>query len=538
MYVQLLEQPIVPRYRLPLGLTSDIDPLYLTGMVRKVDAEHYQFRNELYREYLNKHFQPNHISHLLAISGRWDAAIDYLDAKIKAGRLIHRNDILKATISPMYAAGNTQRAASFALRALSMAFEIHQAQIWLVSSDMSNLTLIHQSGDDAFPIQPPQEWILPIDTNSFIARAWDENAVLRETIGNLQRCAMPLRLGEGKAMGVLLFDERLWENDTKRHERDRELLGYLKQSARAMQEVCTTENLRNIATVIGKALDIDEVLQLSLDQITHMLPCDSASIQLINTNQSALEIVANKGFPEPGNLRKLVFPLEDTYPNVRVWSDKLPLRYSKVHMIFPRLGESQYQIPHINSWLGVPLIVDNSAIGNQTALVIARARLYERKVREKELIHMTQMASSMDPRRTWRDILEKAMQLTGAEMGSFGYINESEDAVTITITLGEPKDYPERPYAIGGCSVQGWVAAHKQAALICNVTTDPYWKDMYYNALSSTVSELAVPIFQSKTDRVIGIINLESPREGAFSLNDQQLLEELAVYDSPAIDNT
>ena len=63
--LQLLARPAVPLRELPLPLSPDLDPLYLTGMVRRVDGDLYQLRNEIYREYLAQHLRL-----ILASAGR------------------------------------------------------------------------------------------------------------------------------------------------------------------------------------------------------------------------------------------------------------------------------------------------------------------------------------------------------------------------------------------------------------------------------------------------------------------------------------
>ena len=54
----LLELDTVPKSQLPLPLSPDLDPLYLTGVVEQVDGECYRMQNTIYRHFLAEHFKP------------------------------------------------------------------------------------------------------------------------------------------------------------------------------------------------------------------------------------------------------------------------------------------------------------------------------------------------------------------------------------------------------------------------------------------------------------------------------------------------
>lgn len=73
-----------------------------------------------------------------------------------------------------------------------------------------------------------------------------------------------------------------------------------------------------------------------------------------------------------------------------------------------------------------------------------------------------------------------------------------------------------------GRGITSWVAQHGESALVSDVSSDP----RYYNLLSDTQSEMAVPLVDAR--QVIGVINLESPLPHAFSPDDLRLVETLA----------
>jgi len=55
----------------------------------------------------------------------------------------------------------------------------------------------------------------------------------------------------------------------------------------------------------------------------------------------------------------------------------------------------------------------------------------------------------------------------------------------------------------------------------------------YFEARSRTLSELAVPV--KINNDLLAILNLESPIEGAFTLEDQKLLETFAGHVASAM---
>jgi len=79
--------------------------------------------------------------------------------------------------------------------------------------------------------------------------------------------------------------------------------------------------------------------------------------------------------------------------------------------------------------------------------------------------------------------------------------------------------------------VIGWVYQNRRSALVPDVSRD----ERYYNAYSGTNAELAVPILFD--ERLVGIINIESPQVGFFDEEDRQLIEVVAAHLATALSN-
>jgi hypothetical protein len=234
----LLENSIVHRSDLPIPLSPDLDPLYLTGVVDQVGSDHYRLQNLIYRRFLGQHFLPDRVGHVLTMAGRWDMAIDYLETSILQGNLQSRSEILPATINSIYASTDLSQAIHFLRRGLLAAFGVSEAMIWYAPPREDVLRLVGQ-----VDLQPgsdhPSDTTLPIMADRLEARAYRQQAALRGQEGN-QRIvrAIPLRIPGRNPIGVATIIEGVDSLDFVRlRDRDLQMVGFLNQAARALQAV-------------------------------------------------------------------------------------------------------------------------------------------------------------------------------------------------------------------------------------------------------------------------------------------------------------
>jgi len=236
----MLAHGTVPKAELPLPLSPDVDPLYLTGVVELVGEGNYRIQNQIYHRFLSKHFQPGHVGYLLAMAGRWDSAIDYLEAGIKSGSERSRADLLPATINSIYASDDLLHAARFLTRGLSAAFSVVEARVWYAPPQENHLRLVGYMGARA----GGELWAspeIPLAADRLESRAYRQARALRGPEGGRHVWrAIPLLIPGHKPVGVItLCDDRLGERFVAQRERDLELMGYLSQAARAINAVST-----------------------------------------------------------------------------------------------------------------------------------------------------------------------------------------------------------------------------------------------------------------------------------------------------------
>lgn len=139
--------------------------------------------------------------------------------------------------------------------------------------------------------------------------------------------------------------------------------------------------------------------------------------------------------------------------------------------------------------------------------------------------------STLEPQAALERILREAVRLTRASSGSMVLINPTTGFLEIQATHGLPPTAGRLRLRMGE-GVTGWVAQTGRPARVDDVGQDK----RYFMVRPHVRSELAVPL--EVEGEVRGVINVDSERPGAFSGEDQELLEELARQAARAIHHT
>lgn len=236
--LQLLAEESVPRSALPLPLSPDLDPLYLTGVVEIVERDQYRLQNLIYRRFLHHHFSPDRVGRVLAMAGRWESALDYLETSIQQGSQGFRSDLLPATINSMYASQDLHQAVYFLRRCLSAAFGVQESHIWL-RMPQTNLLRSIGSNEISRGKEPGNEQEIEITADRLVSRAYRTQGSIRgEEVGESVQRAIPLMVPGSQPIGVVTIFEQL-SNQSQVHlrERDLQINGFLNQATRALQAV-------------------------------------------------------------------------------------------------------------------------------------------------------------------------------------------------------------------------------------------------------------------------------------------------------------
>lgn len=111
---------------------------------------------------------------------------------------------------------------------------------------------------------------------------------------------------------------------------------------------------------------------------------------------------------------------------------------------------------------------------------------------------------------------------------------DSSDGVLYRLkTRGYPSGSIGEEFFTSGRGVVGWVIRHGRGVIIKDVKSD----SRYIQARAETRSEIAAPIVRHD-NKVIGVINLESDRPGAYGQRDLKLLTMFASLAATAINHS
>jgi signal transduction histidine kinase len=139
--------------------------------------------------------------------------------------------------------------------------------------------------------------------------------------------------------------------------------------------------------------------------------------------------------------------------------------------------------------------------------------------------------STLEPQEALQLIVSEAVRLMHASSGSLVLINPTSGFLEIHASQNLPAAATRLKLRVGE-GITGWVARTGRPARVGDVTQDP----RYVLARRSARSELAVPLEVNGETR--GVLNMDSDRADAFSAEDQELLQELAVQAAKVIHNT
>jgi signal transduction histidine kinase len=139
--------------------------------------------------------------------------------------------------------------------------------------------------------------------------------------------------------------------------------------------------------------------------------------------------------------------------------------------------------------------------------------------------------STLDSQEALQLIVSEAVRLMNASSGSVVLINPTSGFLEISASQNLPGAARKLQLRIGE-GITGWVARHGKPARVGDVAQDA----RYVAARRGVKSELAVPLEVNGETR--GVINVDSDRADAFSADDQDLLEQLAVQAAKVIHNT
>jgi signal transduction histidine kinase len=139
--------------------------------------------------------------------------------------------------------------------------------------------------------------------------------------------------------------------------------------------------------------------------------------------------------------------------------------------------------------------------------------------------------STLDSQEALQLIVSEAVRVTHATSGSVVLINPTSGFLEINASHHLPAAAMKLKLRVGE-GITGWVARYGKPARVGDVARDA----RYIAARRGVKSELTVPMEVNGETR--GVLNVDSDRADAFSPDDQELLQELAIQAAKVIQNT
>ena len=166
-------------------------------------------------------------------------------------------------------------------------------------------------------------------------------------------------------------------------------------------------------------------------------------------------------------------------------------------------------------------------LADQMAVAVVNSQLFaeaqERLSQHRLLHHVTTAAASSTSIDEALNSAVQGLQVTlGGDQIAILLSDKEQKNLEVRAAIGYPNEESAKLKIPFGVGVTGWVALQRQPQRINDVT-----KDSRYISVNSKVrSELAIPLIYR--NEVLGVLNVESSRIGAYSENDEEMLGTLA----------
>ncbi len=157
-----------------------------------------------------------------------------------------------------------------------------------------------------------------------------------------------------------------------------------------------------------------------------------------------------------------------------------------------------------------------------------QAKQTRRRLQDLEVLYKISniITTTQDAGKVLRAILKEVVRITGATSGSIAILDEKRGVLDIESAINIPTQTWRRLKLQLGVGVTGWAAFKGISVRVDDVRSDSH----YVSVKPDIRSELAVPMLLK--GRVIGVINVDSTRRGAFTGDDERLLTAIAEQSS------
>ncbi len=327
------------------------------------------------------------------------------------------------------------------------------------------------------------------------------------------------------------------------------------------------ETLRETGLAITASLNLDQAIQHILEQLLHVLPYDSASVQILVGN--SLKIIGGHGWHNPKDVLEALFPIPGDNPNTAVIQSK-----QVVILDDAKREHAPFRLPphdHINSWMGVPLIFREKIIGMlavdsrekgyftkesaeiaqaftyQAAIAIENARLFNAEIKRREEAETLRQAaitinSALSLDTVLKNVAEQMTTVLGATGCAISSWDQKENVVRTLVDYSrdwpEYTDIPNTKYPLEDYPLTKLVLQNKEIITLQRNDQDANENEVTLMKEQGIAMLLMLPMVAG--NETIGLIEIYEEDEvirDAYTKDEINLIKGLAAHAALAIEN-
>jgi sigma-B regulation protein RsbU (phosphoserine phosphatase) len=307
------------------------------------------------------------------------------------------------------------------------------------------------------------------------------------------------------------------------------------------------EFLVEASKILNSTLDVDTLLSLIYDLVVASVNCETCSLGKLDEKGGSIRILLafGKGGADVAGLRlgkgegiigRVVESGKSLLVNdaaeITRYGDGLAApggqsKHNALCVPLMRGGEVRGAIEAMNKLDGDFTTRDRevlTALAEQVAIALDNAGFYQtsrKEAKQRQMLYEVgvRISSSLDLGEVLNLILDCLKQVVRYDAGGIFIVDpESLEMVRVTTSGYDPATEKQVEFKFGE-GVVGWVAKNGEPVVVSDVSKD----SRYVNSRDRTRSEIVVPLFAD--ERIVGVLNLESDRLGAFTEEDLALIK-------------
>ncbi|MBN1145884.1 MAG: PAS domain S-box protein [Anaerolineales bacterium] len=339
------------------------------------------------------------------------------------------------------------------------------------------------------------------------------------------------------------------------------LIGVIEDISQRKQAEAVLSIQHQLGAKLGLATNLSESLELLLEITMQLEDVDCGGVYLVDPGNGNLDLLACKGLPEWFIEETSYYKADTPHAKLAMKGDPIYLKYAD---LLPETKNEARQKIGLRAMAILPIRHEGKSIAllnlasfvqdeihpatrvlmetiaAQAGVLIARAMAEdELKQRAAQLALINDIGEKIAAVLDLEIVMQRVVHLV---QESFGYhhvglftVDYQQDKAVMRARAGvfERLFPPDHALKLGQGMV-GWVAQHGQTLLANDVEAEPSYVNRYPDIIP-TRSELSVPI--QIGNKVIGVLDAQSPELNDFNEDDVLVLETLADQIAVAMDN-